>query len=240
MMRVIKLVLAVIMAATVSCSTDVIIVYDISQERFEKEVAALEKEHLKYLIIDTRSEKEYKKGHVIDALNYPQKTFAGKFSELEDLKDVPTFVYGYDADESFKVAKYLAQHGFVKIFNCMGTEETTYDFVNYSPMRLPSGFKLASAMGYQLVDYRTALSRLEYNVPNSNFIPYPNIDRIINSVNYANGYVTFSVNLTNARECAQELSKYGFKNVYYCIDSILDYPDFYEFTARKLDTGETE
>ena len=66
-----------------------------------------------------------------------------------------------------------------------------------------------------------------------------NIEDLLDAVAYATGYVVFSTNVKHAKECAAKLVDYGFRNVYYCIDNILDYPKYFEYTERQLEVDET-
>lgn len=223
----------------VSCNNEVVVVYDISKERFQREVAAYDAKYEKYLIIDTRTEAEYRNGHIVDALNYSLTDLNTRFYEIEDLKNVRTYVYGNTADESFAVAKYLGQHGYKTILNCAGVNEAEYEFVMYHPVRLPHGFEIAKNFSYQLFDYRTKIIHDQYTIPNANFLAYPNIEDLLDAVTYATGYVVFSTNVKHAKECAAKLVDYGFRNVYYCIDNILDYPKYFEYTERQLEVDET-
>jgi rhodanese-like protein len=221
----------------ISCSNEIIVVYDISKERFQRELATHNAKYEEYLIIDSRSEQAYLAGHLPDALNYNIEHIKKNFSEIEDLKELPTYVYGKNLDESFAVAKYLGQHGYKKIFNCMGTDEAKYDFVMYHPVRLRHGFELAKKEEYQLVDYRIKSSHDQYKVPNVIFLPYPNIDKLLNVIRYNHGYVVFSTSSLHAKECAELLVHYGFHNVYYCVDNIVYYPEYFEYNERQLDTN---
>ena len=206
-----------------SCTRKIVIVYDISQERFERQT---KKQFGKFLIVDSREEAEYLSGHILDALNYPLSTIKERLVEISDYKTVPVYVYANKLDESFKAAKILCENGFKVVYNCEGLNERTYQLSRYHPIRLKTGFSLAKEKNFQLVDYRTPPSQEKHAVESANFVPYPNLDKIINSINFSNGYVIFSSNITHARECAKEFLSYGFVNVYYCIDNILDYPEY--------------
>lgn len=211
----------------ISCSTDVIVVYDISGDRFTRLVEKQWQNFSKFLILDVRTEEEYLEGHFYDALNYPVSDVEKRYKEIEDYKTLPIYIYGRTADQSFKAAKVLAENGFTQIYNCEGTEETEYTFYTYNPIRLKAGFALAHERGFQLVDYRTQAGRTTCPVPEANFITFPNLDEIINAIDYSEGYIIFSTNITHARDCAREFTEYGFKNVYYCIDNILEYPEYF-------------
>ncbi|MEL3907716.1 MAG: rhodanese-like domain-containing protein [Treponemataceae bacterium] len=220
----------------VACNNEIVVVYDISQERFDQELVTNNANNEKYIIIDTRPEHEYLNGHLFGAMNYNIKILKTRFYEIEDLKNIRTYVYGNNSEESFKVAKYLGEQGFKTIFNCAGLDEAEYPFVFFNPVRLKRGFQMAKENNYQLVDYRRHTAREKNMVKNSNFILYPNIDQLLNVINYSSGYVVFSANVKNATECAAELSSYGFKNVYYCVDDIANYPEFWRQSKKEPKT----
>lgn len=219
----------------VSCNNDVVIVYDISKERFEREIEANDEKYEKYIIIDARPENEYLNGHLAGAMNYNLDVLETRFSEIEDLKNIRTYVYGNNSEESFEVAKYLGEKGFKTILNCAGLDEAEYPFVFYNPIRLKRGFQIAKDNNYQLVDYRIRGLREQYAVENSKFLLYPNIDQLLTTINYSSGYVVFSNNVKYAEECAVELASNGFRNVYYCVDNIADYPEFWEESKKPIE-----
>lgn len=229
----IKVLLTIFVFLFFSCSDDIVVVYDISQTRFLNLVQEHVDNYDKFLILDIRESIEYVGGHVLDALSYPLSTLENRYTEILDYKNFTIYVYGNDVDESYMAVEFLAKKGFKFLYNCEGVHEADYDLYYHNPIRLKTGFALAKEKSFQLVDYRNISHHNDFPVLGANFVEYPNLDQIINSIDYAEGYVIFSRNINDARSCAAEFINYGFTEVYYCIDDIMKYPEYFA-TSTKL------
>lgn len=226
-----RILLVLILFLPLSCTSEVVVVYDISQERFFEMLEDCEKNNYPYLIIDVRSENEYKLGHIDEAINYPANRILLHTDEFLDFANEIVFVYGHSLNESFKSAELLVEQGFKRLYNVTGFDEATYPLVQHQAIRLVEGFALAREMDYALVDYRSAVSHEAYYVPNTVFVRFPDLV-IENTVPFSEGYVVFSTSKRSAKECAKELLDCGFNNVYYCLDNIINYPEYF---GTKLD-----
>lgn len=72
------------------------------------------------LIIDVRTEDEYKAGHVPGAINIPHDIIAQKLSEISAFKDKPVVVYCRSGYRATKAMKVLANNAFSDIRHLEG------------------------------------------------------------------------------------------------------------------------
>lgn len=63
-------------------------------------------------VLDIRPEKEFKTGHIVDALNIPFDKFASRKTELEGLKSKPIIVVCKFGQQSGAIAKQLREAEF--------------------------------------------------------------------------------------------------------------------------------
>jgi hydroxyacylglutathione hydrolase len=71
-----------------------------------------------FMVLDVRTPKEYKQGHIQGAKLIPIQTLEQHLAEIP--KDKQVYVYCHSGMRSAKAAKLLAQHGFTNIENIMG------------------------------------------------------------------------------------------------------------------------
>lgn len=80
--------------------------------------AQLADEREKYLVIDVRSEKDFKKGHIEDALHIPLKQLRGKAAELD--KTRPVVVHCNKGVTGNAAQNLLLNLGFAEVYNLSG------------------------------------------------------------------------------------------------------------------------
>lgn len=72
------------------------------------------------LVLDVRTEAEYKKGHIKNAKNIPLAALQGKLSELEKYKNKPVLAYCNVGSTSGKACRLLTRSGFTNVHNIGG------------------------------------------------------------------------------------------------------------------------
>ncbi len=72
------------------------------------------------LFIDTRSQKEYQDGHVLNALHIPVQELASRVGELEKHRNRPIITYCHSGQRSATAGGQLKKHGFENVFNLGG------------------------------------------------------------------------------------------------------------------------
>lgn len=87
------------------------------------------------LIIDVRSEEEYKAGHVKFAINMPIDTFEENIASIEDWKDAPVITVCNSGNKSGQVADILVANGFTDVTNADGVKVYEYNLVTWSSIR---------------------------------------------------------------------------------------------------------
>ena len=83
------------------------------------------------LIIDVRSEYEYEKGHLLNAINLPyDDDFKSELNEIIDYKDKTVLVYCRSGNRSEKAAVKLVDNSFKNVKNVTdGVDEYDYKLV---------------------------------------------------------------------------------------------------------------
>lgn len=196
----------------ISCSK-VVYVEDISGTRMVKVNTSKEKDN--HLILDVRPYHSYKEGHLEYAINIPKSDLERRVAEIIDLKNLPIYVYGKNADSSFPATEILVKHGFETIYNAEGIDEYEYNLVNFDTIRVYSVRHSVNTDSFFLIDYRTKTSYNAEHFKNAINIPIGEIPNNIASlpkdkntpiVIYCNTGITSTWG-------AKELVELGYKNV---------------------------
>lgn len=95
--------------------TDSQIIEDVNAKKFHQLI-----EEGEGIIIDVRTSKEFKSGHIIDATNidYYLEDFLDKLKSIR--RDVPVYVYCRSGGRSSSAASEMEKLGFVKVYNLIG------------------------------------------------------------------------------------------------------------------------
>jgi rhodanese-related sulfurtransferase len=72
------------------------------------------------LVLDVRPDKEYRQGHIVDALNIPFNQFADRVAQLDKHKQRPVVLVCKMGQHASSVAKQLRGRGFEKIYRLSG------------------------------------------------------------------------------------------------------------------------
>lgn len=76
--------------------------------------------HEDALVIDVREEKDYQKGHILNAMHLPLGLFESKLNKLEKHKTKPIILHCNSGNQSQRACAILAKNGYDKIFNLKG------------------------------------------------------------------------------------------------------------------------
>lgn len=77
----------------------------------------------KTVIFDVRSQKEYKSGHLINAINIPYDTLEDRLPQLDEFKPQQVIVVCHDGKQARSVAGQLRDAGFKMVFSLDGGME---------------------------------------------------------------------------------------------------------------------
>ncbi len=72
------------------------------------------------LVLDIRSEEDFKSGHIINAMNIPAAKLQDSVTKLEKYKDGPIVLYCQNGGEASKLLKPLKQSGFSNLYFLKG------------------------------------------------------------------------------------------------------------------------
>lgn len=72
------------------------------------------------LVLDIRSEDDYKTGHIINAMNIPSANLQDSVSKLDKHKDDPIILYCQNGVESSRTLRVLKQSGFSQLYFMKG------------------------------------------------------------------------------------------------------------------------
>ena len=106
------------------------------------------------LVIDVRSEEEYKEGHVKFAINMPIDTFADNLSSIEEWKDRAVITVCNTGKKSGEAADILVENGFTDVTNAEGVKDGVYNLVTWGNIRADELQKAGDAGDVAIVDLR--------------------------------------------------------------------------------------
>ncbi len=76
--------------------------------------------HSDALVLDVRTAKDYKNGHIKGAKNIPLSDLAGSIESLEKEKDKPVLIYCNSGNSVMRAIRMLKKAGFEKVNNLEG------------------------------------------------------------------------------------------------------------------------
>jgi rhodanese-related sulfurtransferase len=71
-------------------------------------------------VIDLRDQAEFRKGHIVDAINIPYAKLGERMSELDDLRERPVILVCKMGQYSSAAGKQLLQKGFKQVYRLSG------------------------------------------------------------------------------------------------------------------------
>ncbi len=72
------------------------------------------------LVLDVRSDKEYRQGHIVNALNIPATGFNDRIKQLDKHRERPLVLVCSVGQQTGNVAKQLRAGGFEKVYRLSG------------------------------------------------------------------------------------------------------------------------
>ncbi|WP_180675133.1 rhodanese-like domain-containing protein [Helicobacter sp. 11S02629-2] len=182
----------------------------------------------KILVIDIRSKKEYKKGHLKFAINLDKKALKTLDKHfITKYKDFPLVLIANKASETKSVLKELKKLGFKDIKIAKGYDEFKgYALYTYTSIL---GEDVEASVGKKNVliidvrakeDYEKGHLKGAINIPlNDDITPFlPMLEK-----NKDKKFVVHCYTGTQSQVMSTRLTKLGFKNVYNSLDGSLEY-----------------
>ncbi|HHH43165.1 MAG TPA: rhodanese-like domain-containing protein [Gammaproteobacteria bacterium] len=72
------------------------------------------------VFLDTREEKEYREGHIPEAIHIPLKQLPERVAELNKYKELPIIAYCRSGNRSSSIGNILKKNGFENVYNLSG------------------------------------------------------------------------------------------------------------------------
>ncbi len=72
------------------------------------------------VVLDIRSDGEFSQGHIVNAVNVPQKSLEEQLSKLEKYRDRPIIIACRNGQTAVGVGNRLRKHGFEQVYNLAG------------------------------------------------------------------------------------------------------------------------
>lgn len=183
------------------------------------------------LIIDVRSEYEYEKGHLLNAINLPyDDDFKSELSEIIDYKDKTVLVYCRSGNRSEKAAVKLVDNGFKNVKNVIdGIDEYDYKLVKVDNVMGREAEEIINEDKHDkdlvILDVRESKDFNNGHLQNAINIPFEDIDKRMDELrNYKNKDIIVYCNTgRKSAEVAEKLVESGFTDVTNVVEGISEY-----------------
>ena len=172
------------------------------------------------LVIDVRSEEEYKEGHVKFAINMPIDTFADNLSSIEEWKDRAVITVCNTGKKSGEAADILVENGFTDVTNAEGVKDGVYNLVTWGNIRADELQKAGDAGDVAIVDLRDAKDYEAGHFKNAINADPEKMGDVEKSLPSDKGakIITHCYSGNKSAVAAQALVEMGYTNVYNCLD----------------------
>lgn len=184
------------------------------------------------LIIDVRSEYEYEKGHLLNAINLPydDDDFKSELNEIIDYKDKIILVYCRSGNRSEKAAVKLVDNGFKNVKNVTdGVDEYDYKLVKVDNITGREAEKMINDDKHDkdliILDVREPKDFNNGHLLNAINIPIEDIDKRMDELrNYKSKDIIVYCNTgRKSAEVAEKLVEHGFTDVTNIVDGVSEY-----------------
>ena len=184
------------------------------------------------LIIDVRSEYEYEKGHLLNAINlqYDDDDFKSELNEIIDYKDKTVLVYCRSGNRSEKAAVKLVDNGFKNVKNVTdGVDEYDYKLVKVDNITGREAEKMINDDKHDkdliILDVREPKDFNNGHLLNAINIPIEDIDKRMDELrNYKSKDIIVYCNTgRKSAEVAEKLVEHGFTDVTNIVDGVSEY-----------------
>lgn len=208
----------------------------------EKETEKLVDNTTDVLVIDVRSDDEYERGHLRNAINLPyDNEFNSELMEITDYRDKTVLVYCQTGNRSEKAAKELVDNGFKNVKNATkGIGEYDYTLVKVENITGKEAEKIINDAKHDKVDYEDdydgnddliiidVRNQKDFNnghIENAINIPLENIDSKIDELNkYKNNeIIVYSTTGKRSEKACEMLVNNGFRDVSNVVDGVSEY-----------------
>lgn len=172
------------------------------------------------LVIDVRSEEEYKEGHVKFAINMPIDTFADNLASIEEWKDKAVITVCNSGKKSGEAADILVENGFSDVTNAEGVADGGYNLVTWGNIRADELQEAGDAGNIAIVDLRDAADYEAGHFKNAINADPEKMEDAQGELPSDKGakIITHCYSGNKSAVAAQALVDMGYTNVYNCLD----------------------
>lgn len=190
----------------------------------DEAVKIIEKEE-GILLLDVRTEDEYKASHIENGVNIPLEEVESRISEFEEYKDKPVLVYCRVGKRSAEASEILFKNGFTNVSNMEdGVEEYEYKMVKYNDITGTQFEKMVSENPEAIIlDPRDAKDYNKGHVENAINIPLGELENRSKELDKDKMVQIYCNVGRKSAEAASILESKGFKDVYNSIDGVKEY-----------------
>lgn len=183
------------------------------------------------LIIDVRSEYEYEKGHLLNAINLPyDDDFKSELNEIIEYKDKTVLVYCKSGNRSEKAAIKLVDNGFKNVRNVIdGIDEYDYTLVKVDNITGREAEKIINKDKHDkdlvILDVRESKDFNNGHLQNAINIPIKDIDKRMDELrNYKSKDIIVYCNTgRKSAEVGEKLVEHGFTDVTNIVEGVSEY-----------------
>lgn len=194
------------------------------------------------LVVDVRSDDEYERGHLINAINLPyDNEFNSELIKINNYKDKTVLVYCQTGNRSEKAAKELVSNGFKNVKNATeGVGEYDYNLVKVDNITGKEAEEIINDAKNDKIDYDDdydgnddliiidVRSQKDFNnghIENAINIPLEDFDSKINELNkYKNNeIIVYSTTGEKSEKASENLVNNGFRDVDNVVDGVSEY-----------------
>ena len=172
-----------------------------------------------YLVIDVRSEEEYKAGHVKFAINIFVDELEDRLGEIEGWKEKNVVVYCNSGNKSGQAKEILEKNGFTKVFDAEGVKQYEYNLVTFGNCRYDELIEMVED-GAFVVDMRAAEDYEKAHFANAINGDVENLEAMNNLLPEDKDtlIITHCYSGNRSAVAAQHLIDLGYTNVINCMD----------------------
>lgn len=180
------------------------------------ELVAIEndkKEKDRYLLIDTRSEDEYNKGHLKYAINMPANMLKEKIGRIRDWEKV--ILYGNTESELKELTDALIADGFVYVYTAPGVKEYNYNYVKYKNLTGSEFQKILNKQSEFFIDSRDQKDYNKVHPKDSINVDYTNLSDLESKLPTYKSKALYLYDYTGDRSVtvAEKLQELGYNNI---------------------------
>lgn len=174
------------------------------------------------LVVDVRSEEEYRAGHVAGSINLPltNQGLGAAVEKVDDCKERPLILYCRSGSRSNRAAQELLEQGFQEIYSAPGVGQYKYDLVTYTEVRGKELLTMKDEEDAILVDARSEEAYAEGHIEGAINIPFAKLQENPEQLPKEKKILLYCATGKTSTKCAQFLTEKGFQKIYNSVEGV--------------------